>query len=198
MISSGYYSRSSHERNPCHPLPGENRETDMAKEPPIKALMTAALLTALTVFAAGCAPVISDDVLKGADRNLTYEEVVAEPARYTGETVVFGGTVLEVENEEGLTRVYVLQQPLSWRLRPRVSDPSGGRFIAEYDGFVDPAVYGKGREITVAGVVRKFRSGIIGKMPYYYPVIEVTEDHLWSYRDGGPRVGVGLGVIFGN
>lgn len=169
----------------------------MTTKPPWTVRLTAAAF-ALAILASGCAPVISKGVLEGANRDVSYGDVVEDPNRYRGETVVFGGSILNVENEEGATRVFVLHQPLNWRLRPTDATGSAGRFVAEFKGFVDPAIYAKGRELTVAGTITGFQPGTIGNMPYLYPVIEVVEGHLWDYGRGGPRVGVGLGVIYGN
>lgn len=146
----------------------------------------------------GCAPVISEGTLKLAKGEVRFEDVLEDPGRYTGSTVVLGGTILRAENLEDRTIVEVLQQRLGWRLKPVDPDGTKGRFLVSFSGFRDPAVYAAGRRITVAGRVAGFETRMLGPIPYRYPVIEPIEHYLWSEPcDGEPSLIIGVGVSHG-
>ena len=155
------------------------------------ALSTAVLLV---IFAAltGCGPVMSEELLEKVNWDLTFEEIRKDPGRYEGETVALGGSVISTNNLKETTIVRVLQQPLDRGLEPTGPEGSKGRFMVEFDGFVDPAIIHMRTRITVVGRVGVSRTEEIGNMPYEYPVIEPIEYHVW--REPGNRVGVGLGL----
>lgn len=155
------------------------------------------ILCSIALFS-GCAPVISKETLDTADRNVRFADTVKNPDLYAGKTIVLGGIIVNVENQEKRTVMEVLQEPLGYQLKPSSPEESQGRFLAVFDGFRDPAVYGKGRPITVAGAVKGAEERTLGKMLYRYPVIEVKEHYLWSRPGygGEPSIGVGVGLGF--
>lgn len=157
----------------------------------------AAILLIVPVAAlAGCAPVISQKTLDTVDRAAAFRDVQADPARYAGRPVLFGGAIIAVENLTDATYVEVMQQPLNSRLRPIDPGKTQGRFIAVFKGFKDPAIHAPGRFLTVAGKVSGSQTRLLGKMDYRYPLIEVIEDHLWPGpgEPASPGVSIGLGV----
>lgn len=160
--------------------------------------VAAALLAALL---AGCAPVISENTLRTVDRDISFSSVVADPAAFTGRSVVFGGTILGIENMEGATVIEVVQEGMNSQLKPLDRGSSAGRFLARFDRFMDPAIFSAGRRITVAGIVAGSETRPLGKGTYRYPVIEPTEHYLWDPGDydrgGDPRIGIGIGIGLG-
>lgn len=147
------------------------------------------------LFIAGCAPVISKETMKDVDRSVKPEDIVKNPEAFKGRKIVIGGTVIGIENLEDRTYVEILQEGLNYRLKPVEPDESAGRFLVSFDGFKDPAVFSKGRGLTVAGVVEGLEERKIGKLRYRYPLIKVTEHYLWPERaySSEPSVGIGLG-----
>ncbi|MBI5642067.1 MAG: Slp family lipoprotein [Deltaproteobacteria bacterium] len=144
----------------------------------------------------GCAPVISKDTLKAVDRDIKFEQVVKNPDAYAGKGVVFGGTILDIENREDVTILEVLQEGVNSQLKPVAPEESEGRFLVRFKGFKDPAVYSKGKHITVAGKIVDAEERKLGKGTYLYPVIEPAEHYLWKRHeyDRGPSLGIGLGL----
>jgi len=130
------------------------------------------------LFASGCA-VMSKDLRKETEQDLTFEQVFLNPDVHKGKVVIWGGTIVDSRNTRDGTFLEVLQKPLDMIGEPRDVDRSGGRFIAIYDGFLDSAIYAKGREVTVGGVVQGKRVLPLGEIEYSYPVIGVREIHLW-------------------
>jgi outer membrane lipoprotein len=149
----------------------------------------------------GCAHVISKEVLKDVDKNVTFAQVAKAPDTYKGKTVLFGGAIIETINVADKSHIMILQQPLGRRDRPVAGDVSEGRFIVATQGFLDPAVYSPGRQVTVAGRVVGKEKRPMGEIEYTYPVIEKEGLYLWPIEEPAAaspqvRVGVGIGVGF--
>ena len=155
------------------------------------------LSMAAMLLLVGCAHVISKQVLNEVDRNATFAQVVKAPDDYKGKTVLFGGTIIETKNFTDKSQVVVLQHPLDSRDRPVAGDVSEGRFIVTTPGFLDPAIYSPGRQITVAGKVVGKEKRPMGEIEYTYPVIEKQGLYLWPVAGPAstePRWQFGFGV----
>ena len=149
---------------------------------------------------AGCAHVISKEVLKEVDTRVTFAQVAKAPDAYKGKTVVFGGAIIETKNLPNKTQVVVLQRPLGSGGQPAAGDVSEGRFIMTTPGFLDPAIYSAGRRITVAGTVVGKEVRPLGEIPYTYPLIEQREIYLWPKEEPAaaePKVHLGVGIGIG-
>jgi outer membrane lipoprotein len=116
------------------------------------------------------------------DKDLPFREVFRDPDACKGRTVMWGGVIIEAKNQKEGTLLEVLQKPLDWGGQPREGDESEGRFLALHEGFLDTALYAKGREITAAGEIRGKRVQPIGEVEYGYPLLAVKEIHLWPER----------------
>jgi outer membrane lipoprotein len=94
----------------------------------------------------------------------------------------------------------VLQHPLGGRNKPSKEKGSKGRFIVVARGFMDPAIYRSGRQVTVVGTVAGKDVRPIGEIQYAYPLMEMKELYLWPLEDAAnqPRFyfGVGVGKTF--
>ena len=101
----------------------------------------------------GSCSVISRPMKKEAGAKVDFNQLVKYTDGYLGQTVILGGYVIEVENNESTTLITVLQAPLDVSDSPLSRDQSQGRFVVAVDEFLDPAVYEKDRSITVAGIV---------------------------------------------
>jgi len=152
---------------------------------------------AAMLLLAGCAHVISKETLKEVDRSATFAQVVKAPDAYVGKTVLFGGEIIETKNFADKSQIVVLQHPLDSRDRPVAGDVSEGRFIILTSGFLDPAIYSPGRQITVAGRVVGNEKHPLGEIEYTYPVIEKQGLYLWPAAgpaSAEPRWQFGFGV----
>jgi outer membrane lipoprotein len=129
---------------------------------------------------AGCAgtpPVMQE----GALPQIPLTDLISNAAGYRGQTVVMGGFVLEVENQQGQTRIVAVQVPIDSGQRLESRDQSEGRLILIYDGFIDPEVYKKDRGITVRGEITGGAAND-PDVPYPYLRIQVREIHLWPEK----------------
>lgn len=127
----------------------------------------------------GCSHVISPEMRAAAKEDLQFSVVLADPERYHGELVIWGGVILETENNPEGTTLVILETLLDWEGAPRDAEFSRGRFLARTSHFLDQAVYSPGRKVTLAGEVVGRELRRIGELPYGYPVVSVREIHLW-------------------
>lgn len=157
-------------------------------------------LSLLILFVMGCAPVISQDVLRDVDKDLPFQAVLSNPDRFRGKTILLGGKIIETTPLEGKTRVTVLQYPLGFRNKPSVDSGSEGRFMVEAPGFLDPVVYSPGRQVTVAGILDRKEVLPLGEINYTYPIVASRELYLWPVDDAYylPQfyIGIGIGKTF--
>ena len=106
----------------------------------------------LILLVSGCAHVISKEIRKNLDPSLTLRQVQQNPSAFARKSVVWGGEIIQVINQEdGTTEIEVFQEPLNYRGKPPKTVASEGRFLALANEFLDPYIYWEGRRITVAG-----------------------------------------------
>lgn len=127
----------------------------------------------------GCAGNIPREIQTAPIEDPTVREVRDNIDHYTGSSIRWGGEIAAVENRENETWIEVVSKPLGGYGQPRDEDSSSGRFLARVEGFVDPQIYAKGRELTVVGEVESRIVRSIGEHPYTYPLIRVTSHYLW-------------------
>lgn len=141
------------------------------------ALVVAALL--LTVLA-GCGGPFSESTVEAAKNQPSFGALRQDPTAYKGRLVIFGGKIAQIQNRKSATVLEIVQRPLGSDERPRSTNQSGGRFLAVTPKFLDPSIYKRGREVTVAGRISGIQPGTIGKRSYTYPVVNISQIHLWQ------------------
>jgi outer membrane lipoprotein len=137
------------------------------------------LLLAGFLFLFACAP-FSKSVMDRVDPETSFNEVQRDPEGFRGRVVLWGGVIVETLNRANETLIKVRQTELDLEQRPKYPDRSQGRFIIQYNGFLDPAIYREGREITVAGEITGKEVLPLGNINYTYPVIKAQEIYLWE------------------
>ena len=156
----------------------------------IRFALTLALAAALT----GCAtaPPVPVEAAR-ADlppfRVATMENVPAE-------SVVWGGSIVSVNNLADTTELEILSYPLDRKFRPVIRERTEGRFILVMPGYVEALDWPHGRFVTVRGRLRGVREGRIEESDYVYPILDVEDVHLWprNFPYEEPRVSFGIGV----
>ena len=133
----------------------------------------------LGALLAGCASDIPRAIREAPTDAVTVAQARAEPGRYQGRAVRWGGTIIAVNNLPDRSTVEVLERPLDWEGRPHTGQEGRGRFIASVAGFIDPAQYQKDRVLTVAGTLVGTETRAVGDYPYAYPVVSVATRWLW-------------------
>jgi outer membrane lipoprotein len=90
---------------------------------------------------------------------------------YKDSIVMLGGDIVSTRNLTEGTLLEVLQKPLDATDRPLDTDRTEGRFMALCEGHLDPAVYSKGRQVTLAGRVLGTRTDTVGEITYVSPLL---------------------------
>ena len=142
----------------------------------IKSISTVLLVLALT----GCAHTISKGVLEEVDKSVSFEKLINDPEQYQGKMVLLGGVIIKTENKQDGTLIEVYQTELDYYGKPINTDVSKGRFLALYNEFLDSEIYSKGREVTIAGIVKGQKVIKLGEIDYSYPYLVAQEVHLWK------------------
>lgn len=128
----------------------------------------------------GCSYPISRTVRHKVTQDLTFSQVLANPAAYQGAVVIWGGIVMDTINHPNGTELVVLETPLGYWETPEAARYSSGRFIARTPKFLEPQIYRRGTRITVAGEVEGQQLETLKGIPYAYPVIKIREIHWWK------------------
>jgi outer membrane lipoprotein len=155
-------------------------------------------LPLLFVLLAGCASTPEFDTSQ-VDASLTPQSVIAEPEVNRGKVALWGGTILDTRNLQDKTQIEILAYPLDGSHQPRLESKPLGRFIIEHTGFLEPASYAQGRQLTVLGTIGGTQSGQVGESSYSYPVVRDQQLQLWpqpgsSSNRSNVHFGIGIGV----
>lgn len=132
----------------------------------------------------------------------TPAQVATAPGNFADAQVVWGGTVIGVDNAQEHTEIRILGYPLGASQRPRLQQPAIGRFIADVPGFLDPLDYPDGVPVTVLGRIHGAQTSSVGNAAYRYPVVSIQGQdlHRWTaeeMRQGHPNIHFGVGVGVG-
>jgi outer membrane lipoprotein len=147
-----------------------------------RTIRTLTLLIA-TLGLAACASTLPEPLRQDPPGAPRLDEVRTGPDRFQGSQVRWGGVIASVQNRSDDTLVEVVARPLDGRGRPRETDSTQGRFLARVPGFLDPAVYTAGREITVSGRVAGLEARPVGEYEYPYVRVDADQHHLWATRE---------------
>jgi outer membrane lipoprotein len=141
------------------------------------------LQTTLLIMICGCAYPISQEMRAKANPDLTYPVVARDPLSYKGATIIWGGIVVQVQNQPRQTVLTILETPLGYYGVPLDEDFSRGRFIARVAEYLDPQVYSGRKKVVLAGDIVGEETKQIGEILYRYPVVQVKELHLFHQTD---------------
>jgi outer membrane lipoprotein len=136
----------------------------------------------LSFIPVGCASVISKELRKEVAKDITFKKIIEDTDSYKGKIVLIGGIILDSKNTKEGTLIEILQKPADAQGRPKDVDESDGRFLALYDGYLDVAIYNRGREIVVAGQIKGKRVLPLGEIDYAYPLVSIKEIHLFKAK----------------
>lgn len=137
--------------------------------------------------------------LDGVNRTITPEQAKANPAG-KGQTVVWGGMIIETKTFKDETQIEVLAYPLDDATEPQRSATPQTRILIKHQGFLEPAEFASGRFISALGEIQPTVKGKIGDSEYVYPVLRSKNLHLWPVDDSASErntrfhFGIGIGV----
>ena len=140
------------------------------------------VLSALSLLLlAGCAHVFSDRAERLVDPTIDFAQVKQNPQGFVGKYVKVGGIIVNTENSKSGSQIEVLQLGLSYDDIPYEDEGSYGRFLATTGDYLDSMIYKAGRRVAIIGEVTGVKTMPLDKVDYTYPVIAITEIHLWEH-----------------
>ena len=153
----------------------------------MKRTLAVSLVLMFTINLAGCISLTPESLtenIKPVDLNAARDN----PDQYRDRRVKLAGEIVSLDSLKDSTVIEVVSRDMSRSGRPIVdSDNTQGRFLAVFRGFLDPANYSEGREITVIGLLSGIREQPIGDYLYQYPVVTVESHHLWKKLPASSR-----------
>jgi len=136
--------------------------------------------TAILVLTA-CAPVLDRGLMERGAREFQLFHLVETPEVFKDHLFILGGVIVETKLTEMGSQIEALFIPVNASGYLKETSQYQGRFLAVYSrskGILDPLVFKKGREITLAGDFMGVRKGKIDQMEYAYPVFEIRQIYL--------------------
>jgi len=130
-----------------------------------------------------CTPVLNRELMQEGARNVPLSQIREHPDIYQGKLFIFGGVIVDTRVTDKGSQVEALAVPVNALGYLRGLEQYEGRFLALYprtSGMLDPIIYKKGREITLAGTFIENRQGKIDEMEYTFPVFEIRQIYLWE------------------
>jgi outer membrane lipoprotein len=136
-------------------------------------------------FLAACSPVLNRELMNRGAREFSLAHLRETPEVFQGKIFILGGLIFETKLLEQGSQIEAIFVPVNSYGYLKEDTHREGRFLAVYPkskGILDPLIYKRGREITLAGEFVELRKGKIDEMAYVYPVFEIKEIYLWEEK----------------
>ncbi len=160
---------------------------------------TSSVLLLISVFCLlllSCAPVLRKDLMSAGTTNVPLEQMKGNPLQYEGKLYILGGLVVKTRNTEKGSLIEAVFIPVDSQGYLKGREYADGRFLALLPrgaGLLDPEIYSKGREVTLAGEFTGTEHGKLDNADYIYPTFEIKQIYLWEenrqYYMGSPYYG---------
>jgi outer membrane lipoprotein len=128
------------------------------------------------------APVLSKSYLQEGERTVSFVQLRESAEQYKGKLFVLGGVIVRTRLIKAGSQIEAMHVPVDGSGYFEESGRSEGRFLAVLpkDGsMLDPAVFRRGRRVTLAGEFIGTRNGRIDEMEYTYPEFRIRQIYLW-------------------
>ncbi len=116
-------------------------------------------------------PVLNKSYLTEGDRSVSFAALRENPDQYKGRLFIFGGVIVHTRLLQAGSQIEAMHVPVDSSGYFKESGRSEGRFLAlvPKDGqMLDPAVFRRGRRVTLAGEFIGTQKGMIDEMEYLY------------------------------
>lgn len=147
------------------------------------------LIIAALLLLTACAPVFREDIMKNATLNPSLSGLNADPLHFEDKLYIFGGKIINTRVTKDGSLIEALYAPVNSRGYFQDTYKLEGRFLAllpkEY-GILDPLIFKKDREITIAAVYKGVRTERLDEIDYPYSYFQIVEIRLWEERQYYP------------
>src|SRR4030042_2493375 len=143
------------------------------------------LFVLVALYLLSCAPVIRKDLMNIAIREMSLADIKRSPELYKGKLFVLGGIIVNTKASNEGSLVEAIYVPVNSRGYLQEVGSPHSRFLALFpkeSGLLDPMIFQREREITIAGEFIGTREGKIDEMDYVYPLFKIKELYLWEER----------------
>lgn len=138
------------------------------------------LSAGMMVVLSGYALQVPESIAAEPSNNPEFAAVIAQPNDYDGHKVRWSGTIAAVENQGmDATVLVIASRALNNEGKPLADAGSRGQFMAKVNHYLNPAIYAKGRSVTVDGTIVGSESRAIGNGPDSYPYVAADDYYLW-------------------
>jgi len=131
------------------------------------------------------------------DESLTPAQVLEQVDPASGQKVLWGGSILDVQNLAEYTQIEVLAFPLHSSQRPLRGQQPLGRFLLRNQSFLEPTVFSVGKSITALGELIGVEEGRVGDASYRYPIVNTGQIQLWSTTQSTSQSSFHFGIGIG-
>jgi|WetSurMetagenome_2_1015567.scaffolds.fasta_scaffold00354_11 outer membrane lipoprotein len=141
------------------------------------------ILIAALLFVTACAPVFREEIMKNSTLNPSLPELNSKPADFDGRMYILGGRILNTRSTEDGIVIEAMSLLVDSRGHIDYSDRYRGRFMAimpKGKGMLDPLIFSSGKDVTIAGIYKGIRTGMIDKLEYSYSYFEIVGIRLWE------------------
>lgn len=140
---------------------------------------------ALTLSACGTAPSNTDQ--RGPYGAVQLEQVTPAVDSHTGQSVQWGGKIIEVNNFQNYSQLQLVQFPLNRYGRPIETGKSQGRFFVRSNDFLDPEIFTVGSFLTVNGEVVDKATVKVDQKDLILPVVKLADSQRWPVNKESGR-----------
>jgi outer membrane lipoprotein len=143
------------------------------------------IIAMVALFFAACSPVLNRELMEEGAREFSLAHLRETPEVFEGKLFILGGLISETKLMEPGSQIEAIFVPVNSYGHLKSEYHLEGRFLAVYPkskGILDPLIYKRGREITVAGEFAGLRKSKIDEMEYVYPLFEIKQIYLWEER----------------
>jgi outer membrane lipoprotein len=152
------------------------------------------IIFAALLFATACAPVFREDIMRNSTLNPSLSQLNATPASFEGRMYILGGKIISITSTEEGSLVEAMYLPVDSRGFIDYTDTYRGRFMAimpKGKGLLDPLIFRPGKDVTIAGIYKGIKTGMIDKLEISYSYFEIVQILLWedsAYFYTGPYI----------
>ncbi|MBN2655139.1 MAG: Slp family lipoprotein [Nitrospirae bacterium] len=132
-----------------------------------------------------CTPVFAPELMKQAAIDPPFDNMLRSSSGYQGRMFLLGGTITDIKLVEEGSLLEVAYTPVDSRgylSSRRGPDRRILALLPKDKGILDPLIYKKDRDITIAGIYIENRDGVIQQMPYQFLLFEIRGIYLWPER----------------
>jgi outer membrane lipoprotein len=134
------------------------------------------------IFLSCARPVLHKNYLIEGDRNVSFAALREYPDQFKGKLFIFGGVMVQTRLLNVGSEIEAMHVPVDHSGYFEESGRSEGRFLAilpKGEGMLDPAIFRRGRRITLAAEFTGIINGKIDEMEYAYPDFRIKQIYLW-------------------